>query len=168
MQQATHAIKEGVTLLTAHPGVGVVGASGLATLNFLYGTGITLTAALIFMAVLALDWIAGLRASKKDGSYASEYGIDGAFRTAFILLTLSLSYRVDLALGLPNVLFFFFIGNFGLHIWKSMTANVVRAGWERWVPIQVLDMVADEIEHKTARAERRKEEKAKYLKEDEE
>lgn len=156
-------LKGCLNLLMAHPAVGAVGASGLAVLNFLYGSGITLTATLIFSAILALDWIAGSRASKKDGSYASEYGIDGAFRTAFILITLAIAYQVDKALELPYVIFFYLVVNFGLHIWKSMTANVARAGWERWIPISVLEFVADEIQHKTARAQKRVKEKTKYL-----
>ncbi|WP_332648910.1 phage holin family protein [Lysinibacillus sp. 54212] len=155
-------IKEYFQLLVANPTAGVIGTGILGVLNFLYGTGITLTVMTIFATVLALDWLAGRAAAKKDGSYASEYGVNGAYRTSFILIILALAYRVDTTLGLPYLSFFYLIGNFGLPMWRSMTANVYRAGWEVWIPQRVLNRVADEIEHKTARANKRLEERRKY------
>ena len=167
--------KSYIHLLIANPTAGVVGTAALSVLNFMYGTGITLTVTAIFVVVLVLDWISGRAASKKDGSYASEYGINGAYRTAFILILLSLAYRTDVALvGAVSIdltypvypIFFYLIANFGLPMWRSMTANVYRAGWDVWIPQRVLNRIADEIEHKTARANRRVEEKNKYLNKD--
>lgn len=43
-----------------------------------------------------------------------------------------------------------------------MTANVVRAGWEKWVPEWAMNAVSDEIEHKLARAIKRRQEKEKH------
>ncbi|KOY80179.1 phage holin family protein [Lysinibacillus macroides] len=156
-------VKEYSQLLVAHPAVGAVGTVAMMTVNFMFGTGITLTAGLVFLAVLALDWVSGRAASKKDGTMASEYGINGAYRSAFMVGILVLAYRVDIALGLPYIVYAYFLFNFGSPTWKSMTANVYRAGWERWIPGFVLERVADEIEHKTARANKRLVEKNKYL-----
>ncbi|WP_231603474.1 phage holin family protein [Bacillus sp. FJAT-27231] len=53
----------------------------------LYGEGEIVHAimsAVVFF--IMMDWISGTWASKKDTSYASKYGIDGLFRTFFILL----------------------------------------------------------------------------------
>ncbi|MFY0521038.1 phage holin family protein [Lysinibacillus sp. UGB7] len=160
-------IKSYLSLLIAHPIAGSLGGGAMAVLNLMYGTGITLTVFFIFAGILALDWIAGYRASKIDGSYASEYGVNGGFRTAFLILITALAYQADKALGTPfPMIYFYILGNFGLHIWKSMTANVVRAGWQIWIPVWALNFVADEIEHKIARANRRIDEKQKYLKND--
>lgn len=156
-------LREYTQLLAAHPAVSAAGSIALSVLNFMYGTGITLTAAGIFGAILALDWLSGRAASKRDGTMASEYGINGAYRSAFMIGILALAYRVDMALGLPYVLFAYFLLNFGLPTWKSMTANVFRAGWEVWIPQAVLLRVADEIEHKTARANKRLAEREQYL-----
>ncbi|RNB66417.1 holin [Brevibacillus borstelensis] len=143
---------------------GAIGAFLLTTFHFLYGEGpakyITMT---LFGMLIALDWISGYRASKIDGSYASEYGIEGAFRTAFILFMPAIGNLVDQVTGMPGTAFGFLVAAFGLHIWKSMTANVIRAGWDKWVPGWAMNAVSDEVEHKLARAIKRREEKEKYL-----
>lgn len=156
-------LKEYSQSLVAHPVVGATGTAVMMMVNFMFGTGITRTAGLIFLAVLTLDWLSGRAASKRDGTMASEYGINGAYRSAFMIGIIVLAFRVDVALGLPYILYAYFIFNFGLPTWKSMTANVYRAGWERWVPGFALERVADEIEHKTARANKRLAEKNRYL-----
>lgn len=158
-------LKNYLSLLAAHPVVGGIGATALSVVSLLYGTGATLYAAALFAGVIILDWLAGYRASKIDGSYASEYGIAGGFRTAFMLIVPALAYHTDLLMGLEKLhpIFYYVILNFGLHTWKSMTANVYRCGWHVWIPMSVLEYVADEIENKTARANKRIEEKQKYL-----
>lgn len=143
---------------------GSAGAIFVPAFHFLYGEGsIRYLAMLLFVLLITMDWIAGYRASKKDGSYASEYGIAGAFRTAFMLLMPATGHLVDGIFGLPGIAFGFLTVAFGLHIWRSMTANVARAGWDKWVPNWALDMVADEIEHKISRAIKRKREKDRFL-----
>jgi hypothetical protein len=42
------------------------------------------------------------------------------------------------------------------HTLMSAAANFKRAGWERWVPISVLESVASEIQAKTQRSDSRK------------
>ena len=155
-------LREYVNLLFANPLAGSVGAALLGVVNFMYGTGITLTAILIFAGLVVLDWLSGRAASRKDGTMASEYGINGTYRVAFIMGILFIAYRVDLALDLPYVCFGYFLINFGEPMWRSMTANVYRAGWHVWIPKGVLERVGDEIAHKNARANKRIEELRNY------
>ena len=152
----------------SHPIMGAFGAVFLSIFTFLYGNGLVATTGMsLYTGVIALDWISGYRAAKKDGSYASEYGIDGGFRTIFLFIVPALAHGVDLLMSTPNVVFGFALLSFGFHVWKSMTANVYRAGWDKWIPVYVLDIVADEIEHKVARSRKRVAEKQKYLSGDE-
>ncbi|MFJ7934823.1 phage holin family protein [Sporosarcina sp. NPDC096371] len=72
----------------------------------------------LYTGVIVLDWISGYRASKKDGSYASEYGIDGGFRTIFLFIVPALAHGVDLLMSTPNVVFGFALLSFGFHVWK--------------------------------------------------
>lgn len=141
---------------------GITGALFTPVFEFLYGEGEVVKAimtALIFFIVM--DWISGIRASKKDDSYGSEYGIDGVFRTFFILLLPAGGHLLDRIFGSPSIIF----GAFGLgvlyHIIQSMTANSIRAGWGKWIPdwilTQLTDWVRSEIEAKIARANKRRE-----------
>ncbi len=144
---------------------GSIGAFFASIINSIYGDHIFVIPGMgLYVGVITLDWISGYRASRKDGSYASEYGIDGAFRTLYLLIAPALANLADILLGTTGVVFGFTVLAFGSHIWKSMTANVYRAGWAVWIPIKVLDWVSDEIDHKTARAKRRIQERDKYLK----
>ncbi len=147
-----------------HPIAGSIGAALLTVFTILYGNGpVSMVGMSLYLGVIVLDWISGYSASKKDGSYASEYGIDGGFRTMFLLIVPVLGHWVDVLMGTPNITLGFVLLSFGFHIWKSMTAYVYRAGWDRWIPVSVLNIVADEIEHKIARSRKRIAEKEKYL-----
>lgn len=144
--------------------LGTVGAVFLSLFHFLYGEGPARYLAItLYFLLIGMDWLAGYRASKIDGSYASEYGIDGGFRTAFIILMPAIGHLADSIMGTPGVAFGFLTAAFGLHIWKSMTANVIRAGWEKWVPGWAMNAVSEEFEHKVSRAMKRRLEKEKYL-----
>lgn len=160
--------KNSLSLLMQHPVIGSFGAVFGAIFSTLFGNSqIAYVGMAIFMAIIILDWISGYRASKIDGSYASEYGVDGAFRTVFILLFPVVSHQADKLMDSPNILFGFCLLAFGSHIWKSATANVVRCGWERWVPVWALEIISDELEHKIARSKKRLEEKNIISKEEE-
>lgn len=131
--------------------------------EFLYGEGEVVRAmmtALLFFIVL--DWISGIRAAKKDHSYTSEYGIDGVFRTFFIILLPAGGHLLDKALGAPSIIFGLLVTGILYHVIQSMTANAIRAGWgshfPEWLLTKLTDWVRDEIEAKIARAERRREE----------
>lgn len=147
-----------------HPVWGSVGSIFITIFTFLYGNGQVVAIGMSFyLLIIAADWISGYRASRKDGSYASEYGIEGAYRTSLLLLFPAIANFADQLLNMPNVIFGFVVFSFSAHIWRSMTANVYRAGYDSWIPIWVLEKIADEIEHKSARARKRIEEKEKYL-----
>ncbi|ERI10838.1 toxin secretion/phage lysis holin [Aneurinibacillus aneurinilyticus ATCC 12856] len=140
----------------AFPLFGMAGSTFIPVFHFLYGEGITRYVAMIlYTLVIVMDWIGGYRASKIDGSYASEYGIAGGFRTAFLLLMPAVGHLIDVILSMPGVAFGFLTVAFGQHIWKSMTANVIRAGWDKWVPEWAMVRVSDELDHKVARARER-------------
>lgn len=131
--------------------------SGLlgAAFSKLYG-GANLYWISALVLVLVMDWVGGTTAAKKDRSYASAYGIQGIKRTGVILLLPVLGNVLDKALGLPGFIFFAFTGGLVYHTLNSMIANFSRAGWDRWIPVKVLEWVASEIEAKAQRSEERK------------
>ncbi|GED17941.1 hypothetical protein AMI01nite_59320 [Aneurinibacillus migulanus] len=140
----------------AFPLFGMGGGAFIPVFHFLYGEGpIRLVIMVFYLGLIGMDWIAGYRAAKIDGSYASEYGINGAFRTAFLLLMPAIGHLVDVILSMPDIAFGFLTIAFASHIWKSMTANVIRAGWGKWVPEWAMVRVSDELDHKVARARER-------------
>ncbi|WP_245917348.1 phage holin family protein [Bacillus canaveralius] len=115
---------------------------------------------LYFIAVLAFaicfDWTGAVAASKKDGTYASAYGIQGVMRTAVMLALPAWGSMVDILLKVPVPAFFFVLwGGIFFHTCVSMTANFKRAGWDRWIPNWAIEWVASEIEAKIRRSEAR-------------
>ncbi|OPA74683.1 holin [Paenibacillus selenitireducens] len=139
----------------------IVGALAVPAFNFFYGGDQMaggLMMALIFFVVM--DWITGIRASKKDNSYASKYGIDGVFRTFFILLLPAGGHLLDRAFQIPDIMFGALAIGVLYHILQSMTANAVRAGWANWFPewllVKITNWVKSELEKKVERAESRK------------
>ena len=145
---------------------GLVGGFMVPTFHFFYGVDtivIPFMSALVFF--ILMDWISGSRASKKDDSYGSKYGIDGIFRTFFMLLMPAGGHLLDVAFQLPGVLFGVFTVGLLYHTLQSMTANAIRAGWGDWLPIGVLKAVTNwvksELESKVSRAQQRRSEKEK-------
>lgn len=143
---------------------GTVGAFAVPVFEFMYGVGpavISMMTALVFF--IGMDWLSGWSASQKDGSYASHYGINGLFRTFFMLLLPAGGHLLDVVIGMPGILFGVFTIGLLYHTIKSMTANSVRAGWANWLPIAILERVTDwvqsEIESKLDRALKRKAER---------
>jgi len=139
----------------------IVGAILVPIFEFMYGEGeivMYLMTALLFFVVM--DWISGVRAAKKDKTYASKYGIDGIFRTFFILLLPAGGHLLDKVLGVPGIIFGALAIGVLYHVLQSMTANAIRAGWGSHVPDWILtkltDWVKEELESKLARSESRK------------
>ena len=126
----------------------------------------TIAVSILLVLVVGGDWIAGSKAAEKDGIYASEYGIAGVGRTAFILMLPAIGHQIDKISNLPGLIFGLISAGIVYHTLRSMTANAVRAGWDRWVPTSVIDWVASEIEHKVARSMERKKLREKMLKDD--
>jgi phage-related holin len=142
-------------------GAAISGAFLVPAFEFLYGEGDVVTAlmtALLFFVVM--DWVSGIRSAKKDETYASRYGIDGIFRTFFILLLPAGGHFLDNVLGIPGVIFGVLAVGILYHVMQSMTANAIRAGWGNWFPEWILTKLSDwvkaELESKLARAESRK------------
>ncbi|WP_423743031.1 phage holin family protein [Bacillus cereus] len=123
--------------------------------NLLYGE-VNLIWILILAYTVTLDWITGSRAAKLDGTYSSQYGIEGIARTVVLFLLPSLARLFDIAFLLPNVFFYMVTGGLTYHIFNSFTANCVRIGWDKWIPTWLLESVASEIEAKIKRSETRK------------
>lgn len=147
----------------------VTGGFLLPIFEFLYGKGggslvtpIPVMAAVTFF--IFMDWVSGSRAAHKDETYASRYGIDGIFRTFFMLLFPAGGHLLDQVFGLPSMIFGIFAIGLLWHTLKSMTANIIRAGWADWLPVRALEKVTEwvgaEIESKLDRALKRKAERS--------
>ncbi|WGV57772.1 phage holin family protein [Brevibacillus brevis] len=108
---------------------------------------------IVFLFLIALDWITGISASKRDKSYSSEYGISRIPRTLFLLALPAVANMLDRVMGTPG--FLFYGVTFGLlyHTWNSLTANAHRAGWP--VPKSIVNLVGSEIKAKAERAARK-------------
>ncbi|TKJ02724.1 phage holin family protein [Bacillus cereus] len=133
-------------------------SGGLGTLiNFIYGEA-NLICMVILAQIIILDWITGSRAAKLDGTYSSEYGIEGIARTVVLFLLPSLAHLFDVEFQLPNVLFYMITGGLAYHIFNSFIANCARIGWDRWIPTGLLKSVASEIEAKVKRSNMRRKE----------
>lgn len=138
----------------ATPGNGIVATIGAASapyITYLYGENRSIPLAM-FAGIIIMDWIAGVAAAHKDKVYASEYGISGIYRTLFICLFPAIGNLIDKAMGTPGFLFYAITFGLSYHNWQSMTANVYRAGWGKFIPQFVLDFVGSEIRAKSERA----------------
>lgn len=136
---------------------GGIGAVMLPVIEFLYGAGdAVVTAMIALLFFVGMDWISGSRASKKDNSYASKYGIDGIFRTFFMLLLPAGGHFLDLVFNLPGIIFGALVAGLLYHVINSMTANAIRAGWGEWLPLTVMEAllkwVGSELDKKIKRA----------------
>lgn len=142
----------------------LVGAFFVPLFEFMYGEGDVvkyLMTALLFFVLM--DWITGIRSSKKDKTYASKYGIDGIFRTFFILLLPAGGHFLDMVLGTNGLIFGALGAGVLYHILQSMTANALRAGWgeyfPEWILTKLTQWVKEELESKLSRSELRKKER---------
>jgi len=140
----------------------IAGGFLLPVFEFLYGSEPAVISTMTALAFFILmDWLSGSRAAKKDNTYASEYGIDGIFRTFFMLMLPAGGHLLDKITGLSGILFGVFAVGLIYHTLKSMTANAIRAGWANWMPVNILERVTDwvqsEIESKLDRALKRRE-----------
>ncbi|WP_314592173.1 phage holin family protein [Paenibacillus terrigena] len=139
----------------------IFGAVAVPVCNFFYGGGTMssgVMVALVFFVLL--DWITGIRAAQKDRFYASKYGIDGVFRTFFILLLPAGGHLLDEAFQMPDILFGAISVGVLYRNLQSMTANAISAGWGNWFPewimTRITEWVRSELDKKTERAESRK------------
>ncbi|EJW17560.1 toxin secretion/phage lysis holin [Paenibacillus alvei DSM 29] len=141
-----------------------IGVLVVPPLQFLYGSGQVVAGAMYaLLFFIAMDWLSGISASRKDGSYASNYGLAGIPRTFFILLLPSGGHLLDVALGIPDIIFGLFVFGVLYHTIQSMTANALRAGWggyfPDWLVTKLMEWAKSELENKLARATSRKDAK---------
>lgn len=106
------------------------------------------------LTVIFGDWVAGIAASRKDGSYRSDYGVAGILRTIFLLWFPVFANILDHIFKWPGVFFYGVTFMLIYHTFVSATANAYRAGWERWIPRKMIDFVGSEIANKANRAMR--------------
>ncbi|MFI8716263.1 holin family protein [Brevibacillus brevis] len=119
---------------------------------YLYGTNRQDILIVLFF-MIALDWITGISAAKKNQSYSSDYGISRIPRTLFLFALPAVGNMLDRVMGTPG--FLFYGVTFGLiyHTWTSLTANAHRAGWP--MPKSIENLVGSEIKAKAERAARK-------------
>lgn len=133
--------------------VATVGAVFGTLVETVYGSGDERTILIgIYAFFIFMDWISGIAASKKDGTYTSEYGINGILRTLFILCFPAAANMLDYMFHTPGAFFYFVTTALIYHTFNSMTANTVRAGWEKWIPSVLIKSVQSEIENKQSRS----------------
>ncbi|MFF0831040.1 holin family protein [Brevibacillus sp. NPDC003359] len=137
------------------PGNGVAATAGaifLSMFQYFYGSD-RLDILVVLFLMICLDWVTGVRASKKDETYSSEYGLSRIPRTLFLFALPALANLLDKVMGTPG--FLFYGVTFGLiyHTWNSLTANAHRAGWP--MPKSIVNLVGSEIKAKAERAARK-------------
>lgn len=142
-----------------HPFISSMGAAGM--LFFQLGFGAVkaiLIAYLLYLFLIALDWLTGTTAAKKDGIDTSAYGIDGVKRTVFLLCLPGIARLLDLLMNTEVIVTGIVIAILSRSIARSVIANTKRAGWDKWLPLWAINWVAAELDHKDARAKQRLEE----------
>ncbi|WP_274363701.1 phage holin family protein [Paenibacillus thermotolerans] len=111
----------------------------------------------LFGAIIAGDWIAGVAAAKKSKTYSSAYGISGAFRTMLLLWIPFIGWLLDkvsqtvFGIDQPGYAFYALTIMLAYHSWESLTANAIRAGWKKWIPKSVISFVSSELKAKAER-----------------
>ncbi|GIO09449.1 hypothetical protein J31TS6_54770 [Brevibacillus reuszeri] len=128
------------------------GALLSSVFHYFYGTNRQDILVVLFF-MIALDWITGVSASKKDLSYSSEYGLARIPRTLFIMALPAVGNLLDRVMGTPGFLFYGVTFALIYHTWTSLTANAHRAGWP--MPKSIERLVSAEIKAKTERAQRK-------------
>ncbi|QHT64192.1 phage holin family protein [Paenibacillus lycopersici] len=132
-------------------------SGNFSIIEFLYGEGDAVRAIMnALMFFVLLDWLTGVCAARKDSANVGKYGMDGIFRTFFILLLPAGGHLLDQALGQSGVIFgALSVGTLYL-ILQSMTANGLRAGWgdyfPEWLIGPIMQWVKSELEAKIQRA----------------
>ncbi|RNB67461.1 phage holin family protein [Brevibacillus panacihumi] len=144
------------TLLTPANGWAMsTGATMAPVFYYLYGSE-RRDILIVLLVMIALDWMTGVYAAKKDLTYSSEYGLSRIPRTLFLFALPAVANLLDRVVGTPG--FLFFGVTFGLiyHTWTSLTANAFRAGWP--LPKAVVKLVSSEIQAKAERSTRKEKE----------
>lgn len=90
----------------ANPALGMAGVVGgviSGVMSILYVEKVNMYVALLILAVVALDWLGAIGAALKDGSYSSDYGIRGIFRTTIMFVLPLIGRLIDVIPGISIV-----------------------------------------------------------------
>lgn len=111
---------------------------------------------IIVIAVLILDLIVGTLAAKKEKIETSEHGLKGLIRISVISFLPVIGHRGDLFVGYGDFMFYALSVGILYHTLKSFGANVVRVGWDKYIPLTVFDVIIGfletELQSKAARS----------------
>lgn len=140
----------------------------LPFIDYMYG-GHVMTVPLIsiFTTLILLDWLSGVAASHKQGTYSSKYGLNGAIRTVFLYGMLALGHQIDAAFTSEPWIFIVAWVLITFPTAQSVAANAVILGWESHIRVDFIQKILtvlekwaqSEIEYKMARSKNRLEEK---------
>lgn len=149
--------------LMQHPILATFTAAGMLIFQYGFGSSkVVLATFILFVALIALDWLSGTSAAKKDGIDTSRYGIDGVGRTVFLLTLPGVARIIDVIVGTEVVLMGFVVGVLARSIAKSIIANIKRAEWDVDIPDNLINWVSDELKQKDARALQRIQDRDKF------
>lgn len=122
--------------------------------NKLYGEGGTdMMYALLIL--LVLDLVTGTTAAKREGVETSEYGLKGVTRVAVLASLPALMHFMDKVMDTKGFMFYAITFAIGYHTLKSFNANLVRNGWDRYIPMWLMNFLESEIQSKIMRSEAR-------------
>lgn len=142
-----------------HPMLSSLGAAGMLIFQFGFGAvKAILIAYILYLTLIALDWLTGTSAAKKDGIDTSAYGIEGVKRTVFLMALPAIARLLDMLMQTEVIVTGIVIAILTRSIARSVIANTKRAGWDKWLPSWSLAWVSAELDHKDARAKQRLEE----------
>lgn len=140
-----------------------------AIMEKLYGKGGT-DMMYFLILLLVLDLTTGTAAAKKEGVETSEYGLKGLTRVGVLALLPGAMHYLDSYMDTNGFLFYAITFGIAYHTFKSFTANMVRCGWDRYIPMGLINYLESEIQSKIMRSENRyeslkysEEQKAKHM-----
>jgi toxin secretion/phage lysis holin len=137
---------------------GGIGSIAASYLEKFYG-GDRLEIILLLCLVIAMDWLSGIAAARKEKNYSSSYGINGVFRTIVMLILPAVASLLDSSLSTSGVIFYGVTIGLIFHTFNSFNANSIRAGWSKWMPTKMIKFLENEVEAKRKRYTKKEEEK---------
>lgn len=123
----------------------LIGGTLSPILSALYGEKGTQMMIAVF-GLMILDLVVGTLAAKKEKIETSEYGLKGLIRIAVICALPIFGHQADKFIGAGSVMFYALSAGIFYHTLKSFGANIVRVGWDRFLPMWMLDMVLSFLE----------------------
>lgn len=137
--------------------VGLVAGVGVSIPAWVYSDCWTISHTLlvvILLLVLIMDWLAGSRLSKKSKVMRNQtnVAIDSVIRDGMILVFCFLGFLLDRELNSHSIIFASLTFAFIYHNLRSVVANFIALGWDRWIPLwlfnPVLKWIHDELHAK--------------------